>query len=334
MAFGISAAVLAVLLLAGCATSSDVGAATPSPSESPVASPTPTPTPDLPVLAFGGDCSTMLDEDVVTATFGSPARPLLPSPVASPPQALLGGLACTWRSDVGWLTAVALPVGSVPPSWQESFTETLCHPTIGMCRGSVTSGDLWLQLRYYFSSSGDPSIEIESLLEVLAASAAAHPGAAPAIAEPGWWALPACDELSAGIDVASILGAEAVVPEYPADDVLPDEILPALEAAGLEGWCAWTALDGEGNYGASLQLYVWPGAAEGTQPLLDGDGFESVEIAGADRASLREQTFPSPDVVYATAGQNAVRIFGWSERANVLAFAEAVMVHLDAGQRR
>lgn len=323
----VAVATLAVLLMAGCTAVPEEEAASPSPSATPAA--TPTPTVDLPVTAFGGECADMLDSAVVTETFGAPAQPTVIPGQPSPPQMLLGGLTCSWRSDVGLLTVVALPAVSVPASLRDAFADTTCGDFPGGgCRGSVSSGDLWMQVQYVPSPVVDRSTEIDVLRGALAASAAAHPGAAPAVADDGWWALPTCEEVSAGIDVAAILGAETVVPEYPADDVLPEEIHPALFAAGVEGWCAWTAVDPDGDDGANLQLYVWPGAAAETQPLLGGDGFAPVEIAGADRASLAERSFPSPNVVYATSGQNAVTIYGWTETANVLAFAEAVMASL------
>lgn len=117
--------------------------ATPTPTLSPTA---PSQTPTAPALAFGGDCSTVLDDSTVSAIAGVEMR-LSREPIVWDAR-WLGGISCQWRAQdpTEWqvVNLTVLPWSVVPDEVRSRVGAAPVCDGGGPCDYSERFGDAWV----------------------------------------------------------------------------------------------------------------------------------------------------------------------------------------------
>ncbi len=245
---GSVAAALVVAIAGGVAVTSTLSApeiaTTPSPSPTATVAPVPTPTPTVaptptpaptplataPVLAFGGDCSAVLDADAASSVVGVPMR--LWEGLSVWDARSLGGVSCHWRTQdsSGWQSVgvTVLPYSVVPDAVRARIgVAPVCEG--GPCDYSERFGDAWVSA--YASSA---SVALDAVAAV-GSRAAASPGierALPAAA----WHLDGCQDRLRGA-VEQTLGRVGLEP-VGTDNVPQGQEWDVLTGRGAAAWCS------------------------------------------------------------------------------------------------
>jgi hypothetical protein len=275
---------------------------TPTPTQTPTPTPSPTPAAAAPAVAFGGQCSRMLD-DFEARNFVSDAAPwtwgdgIEATPPSSPDiHALLGGLSCWWGGEQESFGVTVLPRSVVPTSIIETWQSTLRCDLGIVCLAEQTVGDLWVGVQWYepgwpqeqtFSESSEIDRVRASAQAVLAmvlpraqvASGAPQPDLALS-------PLPEC----ASFDdvVAQWAGAELEA-GYPTDWVPSGPIWDITVAAGANRYCGWHLNPAESMQSPlAVEFYIQPLLGAPRAEDLRSTGMAYRDIPGTSSAWLKE----------------------------------------------
>ncbi len=270
------------------------------PSAPAAASPTPTPTPTTavaPTLAFGGDCGVMANPAELAVAMG--AAPSAPTEFADTGVRSLGGLMCSWiaSENSSLVLAYGLPTAVVPLDVRQKYAEPVCEHFFvegeffgggGGCRVAVADDETWVlvTVEVWMDDASQHEMRILQEAAPLFERALADAGSPAAIVRTSeWWAPATCDDIAAGVPLASMLGGEVQV-GYPSEfgrDV-PNELAVRL---GTTIECKWYSAPAGGELSALL-FWAYPGGAWDYERMLADEGAErelsSVTVDGTTGA--------------------------------------------------
>lgn len=282
------------------------------------------------VIAFGGDCAAMLDDDTIATALG--AEVVAEEYDVYPPLAQLGALECGWTSERAILSVAAIPLIVVDDDVRSRHGRPTCDDD-AFCTGAIEHGDLWFAVelgRATDRSTDAARAAVEAILDALAESRPSSPSARPAEPRPDWWPAVSCDQLDAAVDVADVLGVPAVEPVFPSDIVPHGAVHETLVAAGVDVWCPWSTSDPpEQEAFRAVEVQVWPGSSSATEHLLENEGAQEVAVTGSDQAVLIASSSTDMMSLYAIVGPNALWVYSATVDEPTLALlAEKVIASL------
>ncbi|WP_295827390.1 hypothetical protein [uncultured Microbacterium sp.] len=288
---GSVAAALVVAIAGGVAVTSTLSApeiaTTPSPSPSvtvvpvPVQTPTPTPTPTptssatTPALAFGGDCSVVLDDDAVSAVVGVPMTQWEGLSVWDARS--LGGVSCHWRTQdsSGWQSVgvSVLPYSAVPDAVRSKIgVVPVCEG--GPCDYSERFGDAWVSA---YANSADVAMNAVAAVGARAASSPVTERALPA----GAWSVDGCqDQLQRAVE--RTLGRSGLEP-IGTDNVPQGQEWDVLTARGAAAWCSVAPPVYDDRDYFTLRISIAPGL-QSDPTEVERFGGTPVQVDGARAA--------------------------------------------------
>lgn len=323
----IAAAISFVAVVSGCAATAV--SVEPDVSTTPTVTPTASPTLEPPsrVVAFGGECDTMLppsqqsailgadtiDADVQRAEYRKQFDTVAFPDKTPGPEGTAGGLSCGWTVEGGngrWWSVLALPVALAAPQTVAALAEPACAWSYDtrVCRVGVAVGGLW------FLASASPMGESEAapvdtmnaLIAAAADNAAAAPKAVPAPATAQRWPVVACTELGERMKLADVLGDGYWSGYWEGSRQAEDDL---FEFAGVQQFCQYGTRDvsKDGTY-YIVSVTSQPGGAWMWGTDDDAVG-ESVTVTGAQKALRILKVDPERgDDVLASDGTNLIRV--------------------------
>lgn len=318
----LGAALVGVLLLAGCAPEAPVE---PVESDSPVIEPAEMP--DEPAQLFDGDCSAMFADSALSDALGQELTQLSDEleaafssgqPIA--PEDLLveqaGGIHCMWGeapsadSFIPVLVVIAVPADAVTAA-----EDVECAPSdmsASGCPVDVTANGI--RLSGLVTSDADASqglarvAAVEGLFE---ASASATPAAgAPAALEGQWASGVDCAGIAAAVDWAALGEAEPLQSD---DTMGTDAYSSVVELDLRDGRRVYPCmLYGTGSLGVSFS--VLGGGAWNRDAVLAQDGAQVVDVPGFDFVIERAEAgtidiFDGVNWLHAYDGGNAADLY-------------------------
>lgn len=289
---GSVAAALVVAIAGGVAATSTLSAppvaTTPAPSATVSAEPTPTlappttptssppSTPTAPAVAFGGDCSAVLDDAEASALVGadvrlSPGLPVWDSDV-------LGGISCQWRAEApeDWraLNITVLPWSVVPEQVRARVDAVPVCEGGGPCDYSQRFGDTWV-----VADAGDSAVAVRAVEEVGSKPAASAVGERPLRADA--WRLADCREEIGGA-VGKTLGRDDLGP-LGTDNVPQGQVWNVLEARGVAAWCSFAPTSYDETAPPFLRVSIGAGEVSDAREV-ERFGGTPVTVTGAQAA--------------------------------------------------
>lgn len=292
-----------VAVLPGCTTPSVTapgGSTGTAPLPTSAASPTPavSTSPPAVVVAFGGDCSSMLTAPELDDAF---ATTVAADPYFWPIGAIEahGGLRCGWYDPNQYMGVFAL-TWALPASLlseeQLAWADGVAQCGSG-CWAATVEGDVWYAVSVFKAANVDAKAPlVEGLLQRVAAHGAeAAVPVAPA-RQDGWWDAPGCNAVADGFgDGAGLFSAP--VRE---GDVAPfDRSTPVSVASAAVGElsCQFQGVVPGSGTSVGFTITLAPGAAPGFDTAVSR-GAGTVAADGAVRIADLE----SPPFVYEGSG--------------------------------
>ncbi|MCJ1708173.1 hypothetical protein [Microbacterium sp. VKM Ac-2923] len=265
---GSVATALVVAIAGGVAVTSTLSAppvaTTPSPSATATAEPTPTlaptrtptssptSTPTAPAVAFGGDCSAVLNDAAASALVGADVRLAPGLPVWD--SDVLGGISCQWRAEApeDWraLNITVLPWSVVPEQVRARVDGVPACEGGGPCDYSQRFGNTWV-----VADADDSAVAVRAVAEVGSRPAASAVRERPLRADA--WRLEDCRE-QIGDAVGTTLGRDDLGP-LGTDSVPQGQVWDVLEARGAAAWCSFAPTSYDESLPPFLRISIGAG---------------------------------------------------------------------------
>lgn len=297
---------------------------TPIPIPAPTSAPTPTmsPTTVLQALAFGGECSVVLDDETVSEFFGVPMKPgtnLLGG------ARVLGGVSCTWipvsAGEGVPVTMTVVPWEAVPDSVRQEVG--LVPPCVGgsVCSYSERHGDAWV------NAESDDVEGAAAAVQNIGPRAAETPGIARALSSDAW-SIPDCESevLPA---VREALGRDDIGPIQ--TDYFPHgQAWDVLTSNGAAGWCGFSGHSEDVSTLFTMDLTFWPGGTLDEDAAAGDDRRQSFPLAGGVSGWLYPENPPNvASELDAAARGGVLNVRGRGlDDAQMRAMVEAVLTEL------
>jgi len=281
-----SATAIVLLVFAGTGCAGPAPEASPAGTASSAPNPTPTAAAGDAAIVFGGDCESILPTKAITAALGEDF-PLVERDLNKEARMQIGGLQCTWTSDV-YTGFPSLEVFFAPAN------DTVRHASEVECNdmgedASYCVFDLGESSGYRASGIAllppDVSAKLPSAVReftrLFAESAAASVAPMPEVQLTLWDGSSSCEQLDARARISQLApGAALHVDPDPADR--PLSYVSAEREVGNKR-CMWIS-EGSGAHGSEgFYLDIRPGGAA-SYSASDLEGAEQVELEGADEA--------------------------------------------------
>lgn len=322
-----TAALAAVLLLAGCASAPAAAPATRSPTAG-APEPTPTFTPVLvPTPAFGGDCTEVLTDAQLDEllgqgwlTFASYIREVVPEEPLNhvpdlPSVATLGGIECDWvaedmsQAPPAGIRVTILPAAEAPGDFGDRFSTPTCLTMYDYlrCGLAALSGDAWI-LATVPVLDELPGGVLENVIAEVSATIGTELGSVPVDFGQETTLLPDCEELGEAILMEELIGEGYKVGPYEGAPG-PEAIL--LEEAGAELTCTYsTGPDRIEDRFDTIDAAFSAGGDWAWEDVAASEGAEVVELPGGGEGIIFRAEYPQTSYVFATDDRNLYRAGG------------------------
>ncbi len=256
-------------------SASEAPAPVPTPVSTPALTPTPTPAPATPVMAFGGDCAAVLDDDAASAVVGVEVARWEGLTVWD--ARALGGVSCHWRAvdPSGWqsVSVTVLPYAVVPDAVRARLgVEPFCEG--GPCDYSERFGEAWVSAT---GSSADVAMGAVAAVGPRAVAAAGAPRTLPADA----WRLGDCEEQLRPA-VESAVGRSDLEP-VGTDNVPQGQEWDVLVGNGAAAWCSFALARYDDPGWFTLRVSLAPGGRSDPAEV-ERFGGAPVDVEGARAA--------------------------------------------------
>ncbi|MDY0830507.1 hypothetical protein SK224_15340 [Microbacterium sp. BG28] len=312
------AAVVLVAAVVGAVALTAMGSpdrvATPIETTAPTPTPTPTPT-EAPASArgvqpFGGVCANAITTDEVGEFFGVTMKPMAGA-WADGSLAAQGGLSCTWSNDPGYgeqkLTMWAYPLSVVEPFLGGLEEASRCDAASNSCTLTGVRDGVWMSVSAVAVGQSGP--DPAGLMDTAFQRATQWPSPAPAEPVDEWWPAVSCDDVTASVDVAGVLGAPVTVAVVsPPQGQSPSQIYPGEipSRRGAVGGCTFTV-----GAGGNVSVRTISGGATNASDFASVSGASPLAVRG----SYSAWTLPDDDpweghnkYVVVSDGVNLVRV--------------------------
>lgn len=299
----LSVLVVINLVFAGAALVACAPEDEPTPSAVPSFAPTPsaTPTALAPVVAFDGDCASVVDTERLSEAMGEPMNFREPAwPDGS--EEGLGGVTCRFASDEylsSFATVWVYPVEVIDGTYIGSDVAESCETYESTCVISGVFGDVWVGLSVYSTGAEQRIDGLRPILADIGDRADAQPVPQPGARE-GWWApTPTCEEVAGSLTDAGISASASG--DRPAEE-------PTFSDGILERGCTIDVVLGDDSRPATFLLRS--GAGDGLDAVLAKDPDARIEYEDRTFAAAGDQ-YPvdgGPGLLLGSDGVNLVEL--------------------------